>query len=120
MPLLYLVDDDPLILRSIERILRRENRTIASFSTSEELFAPETQVPKLIICDYHLPRADGLDILYRARERWPEATTILLSGGCEDERILEAMQQGVVNVFMAKPWHNDELKALVAKHLCDQ
>ncbi|MBI5549756.1 MAG: response regulator [Deltaproteobacteria bacterium] len=113
MPRIFIVDDDELILKSLTRVLRRPGTEIVSFSGAEAVFPRLAEGPDLLICDYHLPKVDGLTIATEAKRVSAKTRTMLLSGGVEDDAIVSALQSGTLDRYSVKPWHHDELLALV-------
>jgi CheY-like chemotaxis protein len=109
MACIFVVDDDELILKSLVRILRRPGHEVVSFISSEQVLPRLAEQPDVLICDYHMPRIDGLQVVAAARRASPRTRTMLLSGGIEDERVAEALATGVLDRFQPKPWHHDEL-----------
>jgi len=110
---IFIVDDDELILKSLARVLRRPGFEVVSFATADAVLARLGEAPDLLICDYHLPGVDGVTIAGHAKLAYPNARTILLSGGVEDDVVQAAMDAKVVDRFASKPWHHDDLLALV-------
>jgi two-component system, probable response regulator PhcQ len=111
--LIFVVDDDELILKSLSRMLRRPGFEVASFSNADAALARLSDAPDLIVCDYHLPKVDGLSVAAQAKRALPRARTLLLSGAVEDDAVSDALRTKVVDRFLAKPWRQDELLSLV-------
>jgi CheY-like chemotaxis protein len=111
--LIFVIDDDELILKSLSRTLRRPGYEVASFSSAAAALARLGDAPDLVICDYHLPKVDGLSFATQAKSAHPKARTILLSGAIEDDEVLAALRSKIVDRFVVKPWRYEELVALV-------
>jgi YesN/AraC family two-component response regulator len=60
-----------------------------------------------------MPKVDGVAIATRAKSISPKVKTVLLSGGAEDDGVLAALDARTVDRFANKPWHQDELVAIV-------
>jgi len=110
---IFVVDDDEIILKSLSRTLRRPGFEVLSFNSAEAALARLGEAPDLIVCDYHLPKVDGLSVAAQAKRAHPRARTLLMSGAIEDDAVLAALQSKVVDRFLVKPWRQDELLALV-------
>jgi two-component system, cell cycle sensor histidine kinase and response regulator CckA len=57
-------------------------------------------VPHLILCDYSLPGASGMDILRLARNLCPDTPFIFVSGTIGEERAVEALKTGAVDYVL--------------------
>ncbi len=95
-----LVDDEPLFLRSLERLLRGEGHEIAGAGSWEGI-APELGRPELdvVLLDLVLGTADGLDLLERIKELRPDVEVVILSGHASIERAVDAMRLGAFDVL---------------------
>ncbi|HCF60252.1 MAG TPA: hypothetical protein DFS52_19920 [Myxococcales bacterium] len=109
----FIVDDEEPLRRSLVRVLGRPGFQINAYGCSEDALSGLELEPQLIVCDYHLPRIDGISVLRAARVRCPGVKTILLSGGVCDDAITAALEEGIVDSFFIKPWRLDELLAAV-------
>jgi signal transduction histidine kinase/DNA-binding response OmpR family regulator len=111
---LFLVDDEPLVLRALERTLRQEGYEIRSFSGPvEALAALRTDRPDCIISDYYMPRTDGLMFFDQVQSLYPEVSRVLLTGGHIDDRVHAALEHGGIHVLIQKPWHLESLREMM-------
>jgi len=82
---LWLVDDDPLFLKSLEiEFLQHADFDIETFATGERCIENLSQVPDVIILDYHLDGIDknamnGLETLDRIKKINPDIPVVMLS-----------------------------------------
>ncbi len=97
LPRVLLVDDEPLLLRALARMLRNAPLRVVSANTAEEaLELLEAMSYAVVVSDLSLPGMDGLELLGLVRERWPAAGRLLLTGhGPELERIGVPARHGV-------------------------
>lgn len=109
----FIVDDEDLIRRSLTRLLRRIGFDVIVFGTPEDAMSRLAEGPDLLVCDYHLPRIDGLAISAEAKRVSPKTRTMILSGGAEDAPLLAALAAKTVDRFLTKPWNHDELIATI-------
>jgi len=113
--LVYLIDDDPLVLSSLGRLLQLETpHTVRTFDGSERaLEAMRTEAPDLLISDLGMPGMDGLELLRRARRLAPHAARIVLTGFAVKDSASRAINDAGVYNFVEKPWDNDQLLVTV-------
>lgn len=116
-PRLLLVDDDPLVLKALTRVLAPEGYQIHAFSRPlDALSHLENQPVDVIVSDLCMPQMDGREFLRRASLISPNSMRITLSGYVEEESALAG--DGPVSWrILSKPWCNRELKQTVADAL---
>jgi DNA-binding NtrC family response regulator len=98
------VDDEPDMVASYERLLRRQGLTVVSTGTLEGglRLLPETQ-PALLVCDLRLPDGDGLDVVRAARAMLPPPAVIVVTGYASVASRDAAVAAGAA-AFMTKPF----------------
>jgi diguanylate cyclase (GGDEF)-like protein len=107
---LLLVDDEPGILSSLSRLLRRENYRILTASTCEDALRQlaEHQVGVIII-DQRMPGMSGTELLARARAMHPKTVRMVLSGYTALDSLTEAINRGEIYKLLTKPWDDAEM-----------
>lgn len=70
-----------------------------------------------IIADHKMPGMDGAQLLEAFAEKQPECVRIMLSGVASMEAIIAAVDLAHIHSFIAKPWQDYELRAVVAQAL---
>ena len=112
---IFCIDDDALIRRALERSLRATGADLRLFDNPlEALRVAQVDPPDLLISDYSLPDLDGIDALTAIRKAHPQVRTVLLSGSVPDGKVAEAIEGGVVDRVLGKPWGNAELRAAIS------
>ena len=103
-----LVDDDPLVLRVAERVLRRAGWTVLTAGSAEDALEILNGAPcDLLISDVAMPGMDGVALARLALAHRPELPVILTSGyerGANDETF-----PGANVTFLTKPYGQEEL-----------
>ncbi|HYW94527.1 MAG TPA: response regulator [Bacteroidales bacterium] len=99
-PLIFVVDDDPMVLRLIQETLSDEPVKVMSFNYGEELIEKLHLGPDLIILDYIFEKKNalvmnGLEILTRIRDKNEDLPVIILSGQESGNTVLELMKAGI-------------------------
>lgn len=117
-PLVLCVDDEPNILRSLKRLLRREPyRVLTAEGAAAGLEILERETPALVISDYRMPHMTGLEFLAEVRVRLPHTLRVVLSGYAEVSLVLKAINEGLIYRFITKPWDDEQLKAHIRQCL---
>lgn len=79
MAYLLIVDDDPVIQRSLMRVLR-DHICIAASNGLEALRLLKTQAFDLVVTDVDMPVMNGVDFYRRARDLFPDLRIIFRTG----------------------------------------
>ena len=103
---IVIVDDEPNILNSLQRIFRREPyQSLFAASGAEGLkLVAETPRVAVIISDQRMPEMNGSEFLARSREYAPDAIRMLLTGYSEMATTIAALNEGGATHYIAKPW----------------
>lgn len=103
------VDDDPIVLESCERVLASEGFAVAvAASGAEGLEALEGGDFDLMLVDVKMPELDGLQLLALSRKRHPRIPILLMSGYPTSETVAATMESGA-DGFLPKPFTPEEL-----------
>ena len=119
-PLIYVVDDDPLVRTSVARLLEVEtDHRVRTFERGEEaLAAMAAEAPDLLVTDLTMPGMGGLELLRRARAVAPRAARIVLTGFADKDSAIHAINEGAIYQYLEKPWDNAQLLATI-QHALD-
>lgn len=98
------VDDEPNVLATYKRHLRKQFHLETATSEEEGLEAIDKEGPfAVIVSDLRMPGMDGIQFLAEAKERAPDSVLMMLTGYADVETALEAMNKGVFFRFLIKP-----------------
>lgn len=112
---LLLVDDEESILRSLQRMLRRDGYVIHLATSGEEGLAILDREPVgVIITDQRMPVMTGSQFLSKVKENHPDTIRIVLSGYTELNSITDAINRGAIYKFLTKPWDDELLRTQIA------
>ena len=115
---IMIVDDDPHVLSSLERLLLRDNYQVFKADNAyEALTQLEKEPVDLIISDLRMPDMSGLELLTQVKARFPDIIRIILTGYAEIESIISAINQGEVYRFLTKPWNDFEIRFAIKQAL---
>ncbi|UII31010.1 sigma-54 dependent transcriptional regulator [Fulvivirga ulvae] len=91
----FVVDDDPVYAMMIgETLKKHELLEFEFFTNAEDCLTNLNQSPDIITIDFHLPDANGLELLERIRKVDSGIYTVLISGQKQLEVVVEAYKQG--------------------------
>ena len=116
-PIIFSLDDDPQVLRSIRADLRNryrsEYRIIATQSANEALETlPELrnrgEEVALLLSDQRMPEMKGVDFLRQAKGIFPHAKRALLTAYSEVDAAIRAINEVQLDYYLTKPWNPPE------------
>ena len=116
-PVLLTVDDDPEVLRAIERDLRRkyasDYRVLraesgpAAMEIVRELKVRNNSVA-LFLVDQRMPGLSGVEFLEQAMTLYPDAKRVLLTAYADTDAAIAAINEAGIDHYLLKPWHPPE------------
>jgi len=115
MQTFLVVDDEPDILESIERLFRNEYRVLTACTLDEARNLLAKNEIHVVMTDQRMPRQSGIEFLADLRVTHPDIVRVLLTGYSSVENVVEAINEGHVYRYIAKPWNPSELKLFVAQ-----
>jgi response regulator RpfG family c-di-GMP phosphodiesterase len=110
---LLIVDDEAPNRRLLERLFSRDYDCLTASSGPEAMRVLEQHDVAILITDQRMPEMTGIDLLKRTAHLRPNMVRILLTGYTDVETLVEAINSGLVYMYVTKPWNNDELKLKV-------
>ena len=119
MARVLLADDEITMVQMVTEVLRADGHEVFPFTSGNAaLEAIETVAPELVVTDLYLDktRAQGLDILEKARSLNPPAIAIVITGFGSIDTAVEAMKRGAYD-YLEKPFKLDELKLCIQRAL---
>src|ERR1051326_17322 len=110
-----IVDDEPANIRLLERLFRDDYLCLTASSGNEAMDLLDVHEVAVIITDQRMPSMTGLELLKRSADRRPHMVRILLTGYTDLEALVEAVNCGLLYMYVSKPWNNDDLKLRVSR-----
>lgn len=120
-PLIYIVDDEPLLVDLAEASLTRGGYAFKKFTDPEEAlksFAKARPKPDVLVTDYAMGKMNGLELLEKCRQKEPRLKCVLISGTVGAEVVLNAHVK--VDRFVGKPYQPEALLELVRRVLAEK
>ncbi|MBD0359039.1 MAG: response regulator, partial [Rubrobacter sp.] len=121
-PVLFAIDDDPEVLRAVERDLRRRyargrngdgyrvlraNSADSALDTLGQLKLRGDTVA-LFLVDQRMPRTTGVEFLEETRDLYPEAKKVLLTAYADTDAAIKAINDIGLDYYLQKPWDPPE------------
>ena len=111
---ILLVDDEDNVLRALSRSLRKEPYDVVTASSAKIALDYFIEEPfDLVISDYKMPRFNGIELLTRIHDDYPDTVRIILTGYADIEAAIAAINDGGVYRFLTKPWNDEDLKITI-------
>lgn len=110
---LLIVDDELANLRLLERLFSHEFQCLTASSGIEAIRLLERHDIAILITDQRMPMMTGIELLKRTAAIRPHMVRILLTGYTDVEALVEAINSGLVYMYITKPWNNEDLKLRV-------
>jgi DNA-binding NtrC family response regulator len=112
---ILLVDDDPLILRSLAVVMEREGYEVerAEGGAMALELIKETSFD-VVVTDFNMPEVDGMQLLREVKARKPDCQVVLITGYGTIEQAVEAIKLGAYD-YICKPIIDDEMKVVVSR-----
>ena len=116
-PMIYLLDDEPSILKALSRVLRARGYEVMTFEKPGDFFEHERALgPACLILDLAMPGQDGFDVQQRLAENHDRIPIIFLTGHGDIPASVKAIKAGADD-FLAKPVKSDDLVSAVESAL---
>lgn len=116
---ILIVDDEPDILNSLQRLFRQEPFSVFCADSGKKGLEMLTDLNNvaLIISDQRMPGMNGTEFLQRSQVVSPDSVRMLLTGFSDIHNTVAAMNEGGATRYIAKPWQDDELLQTVHNSL---
>lgn len=112
---LLIVDDEPNVVKALQRVFRQESYDVLTAAGGDEALRLCAEKPAdVVISDYMMPGMNGAELLRRIKQNWPDTIRIMLTGHADTGAVMGAVNEGAVYKFILKPWNDDDLRVTVA------
>ncbi len=104
------VDDEPHILQSYQRSLRKAFTLEVASGGAEALERITSEGPyAVVVSDMRMPGMSGLELLTKVKTRTPDTVRIMLTGNNDQQTAADAVNEGDVFRFLSKPCSTENL-----------
>jgi len=120
VPIVYVVDDDPDVLKAMERLLESAGHKVAVFS-SPQLFLErhDRSAAGCLVLDLQMPGLSGLDLQRTLEQQASHLPIVFLTGRGDIAASVQAMKHGACD-FLTKPVDDDLLLATIRDALAKE
>jgi two-component system, OmpR family, response regulator MprA len=113
MPTVLIVDDDPKLLKMLQRTLIYENLNVLTATNGlESLPIIDAKRPDLLIVDWMMPKMDGVTLIRHLRADGDKTMTLMLTARDAIENRVDGLESGADD-YLVKPFAPAELVARV-------
>ncbi len=110
---ILIVDDEKIALKNLEHVMRKEGyEVVGTQSGQNALRLLEEQRFDVVLTDLRMEKVDGMQILKRCHELYPDIEVIMITGYATLESAVNAMKHGAFH-YIAKPFKLDEVRKVV-------
>ncbi len=113
--IILIVDDQPEVLNSLERLLKEEYTILKSSSGAEALLLLEKHKPAVILADQRMPGMTGVQLLVRSLKRHPDSVRILITAYADVHASIAAVNEGQIFYYVSKPWEPETLLLIIRR-----
>jgi thioredoxin reductase (NADPH) len=116
-PVIWTVDDDPDVLRAVERDLRRhygDRYRVISADSGDSALEGTKQLKlrnepiALFLVDQRMPRMSGVEFLEKTLDLYPESKRALLTAYADTDAAIRAINTAHIDHYLMKPWDPPE------------
>jgi two-component system response regulator AtoC len=114
---ILIVDDDSLVLKTLQNLLSRQNYEIICAKSGEEaIHYLELGDFSLVLSDIRMPGQDGIELLKKIRANGIETPFVFITGYASENAPIDAIKLGARD-YLLKPFNLDELLESVKKYI---
>jgi DNA-binding NtrC family response regulator len=114
---ILVVDDDAVTCRLLAEVLERDGATVVWEVDPRRVFERLGEGPvDLAILDVRMPELDGLELLPKLRQKWPELPIIIMTAFGSIDTAVQAITAGAVD-YVSKPMTVEEIRTTARKAL---
>jgi len=114
-PVVYVVDDDPGVLKALSRLLRVEGYAVQAFNSPEDFLQEhDPHAPGCLVLDMRMPNLNGLVLQQALLASADERFIVFITGHGDVAASVQAMKAGAVD-FLTKPFCDEDFLAAIRR-----
>lgn len=110
---ILLVDDEPLLLSSLSRVLRLHYNVFTAENGMQALDIVQRHNVKVIVSDQRMPGMLGHELLGKVKEISPNTVRLLLTGYSDLDAVLNSVNAGQIFRYINKPCSVEKLREMI-------
>lgn len=111
------IDDEDIVLKSCQRALTPEGYEVKTAKSGMEgLKMLEKEPFDIVLADIKMPDMDGIEVLRRIKEGWPETEVVMITGYSTVATAVDAIKLGAFD-YIEKPFTPDGILSSIQKAL---
>jgi eukaryotic-like serine/threonine-protein kinase len=114
-PSVLFVDDEERVLNALSALFRNDYEVESATRGAQALERLKARRFHVLVSDQRMPEMTGVDLLRQAKAVAPATVRLLLTGYSDLAAMVGSVNESEVFRFVSKPWHQEELKAIVAE-----
>ena len=107
-PVIFLIDDDPSVLKTLPRALVPHGLEVEAFASAKEFLEKYDNEHGCLILDLSLPEINGLELQEELKRQECEIPIIFITGNGGIPESVKALRAGAVD-FLEKPFRTERL-----------
>ena len=108
-PLVFIVDDDSSVRKSLARLVRAAGFDVETFASAREfLTRPRYDGPSCLVLDVRMPGLSGLDLQETLAIAGQRVSIVFITGFPDVRARVKAMKGGAID-FLSKPVNDKDL-----------
>jgi FixJ family two-component response regulator len=112
-PIVFVIDDDDSVRRSLERLLRSVDLDVETFASAQDfLRKPMPDRPACVVLDLRLPGPSGLELQESLNRSGHDVPIVFISGHADVPSSVRAIKAGAVD-FLQKPFSDQALLDII-------
>jgi FixJ family two-component response regulator len=116
-PIVFIVDDDPSIRKSLDRLIKSAGLAVETFATAHEFLERHSHKgPSCLVLDVKLPDLNGLELQEKLLSQEYAMPIVFITGHGDIPMSVKAMKKGAID-FLTKPFDDKDLLDAVQQAL---
>jgi DNA-binding NtrC family response regulator len=114
---ILVMEDETTVAKGLEMVLSEAGYQVALAATGHA--ALDTLFEKqfdLLVADLRLPDMDGMDVIKRVKQKWPDTEVVVITGYSSVNSVVRSMKLGAHD-YLAKPFSEDQIKESIRSAL---
>jgi two-component system, NtrC family, response regulator AtoC len=112
---ILVADDEPSIRHVLTLVLVEKGYEVRAVADGEEALRElGSRAYDVLVCDVRMPKLDGLSLLKKALQQWPDLTCVVMSAYGSADAALEAVALGAYD-YVQKPFKPEEMVLVLRK-----